>query len=452
MSQDRDGDEAGVTRQRAACQKLCAARGWVVADVFTDNDLSAAGKVRRPGFDQLVAAIQSGRIRAVVAYAMDRITRNARDAVTFLDAAQAAQVRVLLVNGGELDLATPMGQFAAEMSAGIAKLEIQTKSERQRLANRQRASQGKRTSAGRRAFGYDHRMNVVPDEARAVQDAYAAVLAGASLSSIAKDWRSRGFTTPQARRGDHRGQPGGWTGQVLSRTLRNPTYAALARYDGDLIPAVWPALVTEDVWRAAQAVLTDPSRRTSGGTRALLTGLAQCGVDGCGLTVHGGAGYASRRSYRTYRCRSMGHIHRKAEPIDDYVAAVAVARLSRPDARALMDDTKRPDVSGLRADADGLRRRIEALADDLDIDERTLARRDKALRTRLAGIEAQLADAGRVDLLGPLVGADDVEAAWNGLDIDRRRAVVDLLMTVRLLPPGRGVRDFDPATVDVQPK
>ena len=179
--------------------------------------------------------------------------------------------------------------------------------------------------------------------------------------------RRRDAATARLRLGRRRLSPG---------RCRKPTYAGLRSHRGRIVgPAAWPALVDEGIWRAAQAVLTDPSRRNPGGPRALLTGLALCGVEGCGLTVHSGGGNAAARSYRIYRCRSMTHVNRRAEPVEDFVEAVVVERLSRPDAVDLLTVNDRPDVAALHAEADQLRRRLDALADDLGIDELTLARR-----------------------------------------------------------------------------
>jgi hypothetical protein len=68
---------------------------------------------------------------------------------------------------------------------------------------------------------------------------------------------------------------------------------------------------------------------------------------------------------------------------------------------------------------------------------------------RLAVVEDQMADAGRVDVLGPLVAAEDAGDVWRGLSLDRRRAVVDALMVVRLHAIGQGVRTFRPDTVEI---
>lgn len=77
--------------------------------------------------------------------------------------------------------------------------------------------------------------------------------------------------------------------------------------------------------------------------------------------------------------------------------------------------------------------------------------RSAALRERLSAIENTLADAGRVSASAPLVVASDVTAAWAGMDLDVRREVVDTLMSVTVLSPGRGAhaRRFDPGTVKI---
>ncbi|KQQ27792.1 hypothetical protein ASF54_03265 [Frondihabitans sp. Leaf304] len=129
-----------------------------------------------------------------------------------------------------------------------------------------------------------------------------------------------------------------------------------------------------------------------------------------------------------------------------------VARLSQPDARELTQTTNQPDTERLKLEAVGLRERLDILA--LDFADGTLTSGQlrtatERLRSRLSAIEAELADAGRVDLLGPLVGADDVAASWAALTVPRKRAVIDALAIITLRPVGRGVRNFDPDTVGI---
>jgi site-specific DNA recombinase len=60
ISADLAGNELGVQRQRDDAVLLCAARGWEVAGVFTDNDISASNGKHRPGYTSLLVAPVSG--------------------------------------------------------------------------------------------------------------------------------------------------------------------------------------------------------------------------------------------------------------------------------------------------------------------------------------------------------------------------------------------------------
>jgi hypothetical protein len=166
----------------------------------------------------------------------------------------------------------------------------------------------------------------------------------------------------------------------------------------------------------------DEARRHRGDPRALLTGLAVCGV--CGATVHAG-GAKPARGYRIYRCSgSPGYISRKADPINEYVEAVALGQLARSDAAELLADRERPDLDATRDEAESVRRRLDGLADAYADGSVTLAQLQRAtatLRGRLVDIEAAMADAGRLDVLGPLVTAADVAAVLAELGTDQRR-------------------------------
>jgi DNA invertase Pin-like site-specific DNA recombinase len=59
ISED-DGTEQGVDRQLEDGRALAAARGWKVVAEFVDNDISALGGRRRPGYESLLDAVQAG--------------------------------------------------------------------------------------------------------------------------------------------------------------------------------------------------------------------------------------------------------------------------------------------------------------------------------------------------------------------------------------------------------
>jgi hypothetical protein len=65
----------------------------------------------------------------------------------------------------------------------------------------------------------------------------------------------------------------------------------------------------------------------------------------------------------------------------------------------------------------------------------------------MEAVEKKLATSTRSSLLSAFVDAADPVEVWARLDVDRRRAIVDHLFTIRLLPPGQGSWKFRPETV-----
>ena len=55
LSLDRDATGLGVARQEEECREYAAVRGWVVGEVYVDNDISATSGKRRPEFERLLA-------------------------------------------------------------------------------------------------------------------------------------------------------------------------------------------------------------------------------------------------------------------------------------------------------------------------------------------------------------------------------------------------------------
>jgi site-specific DNA recombinase len=444
-------DDEGIERQIERTTALATARGWQVADVFQDNDISAS-KPRGAGTAWGRMLAKARDLDVVIAVDLDRIVRSTRDLNTLIDHGLA-----LVTVDGEIDLASADGEFRASMLAAIARFEVRRKSERQRRANENRAAAGK-WIGGRRPFGYEaDGLTVRADEARAIKQGYHDVLNGLPLAAVARRWNAEGFTTGQQRqaRSGHAGEPSPWTGQNVRFVLTNPRYAGLVRYKGEIqpTPAEWPAIVDESTFRAVQSILSDPSRRKAGRSpMALLTGIAVCGVPGCNATAHTGG--TARKGVRAYRCSgSLGHYARMAEPVENFVERVVVARLSRPDARKLLRKQKEtPDASALHVGAVALRERLDALSvafADGEITASQLRAGTQRIQTRLEAVEAELADAGRTDVLGELVTAPDVQALWDGYTLERKRAVISTLMRVTLYPPGRGTRTFRPETVGI---
>lgn len=454
ISLDRSGEGAGVQRQTVDIRAAAELRGLDLVEMAVDNDISAAGKHVRPGFERVLTALDEGSVTVVMAWALDRLTRNRRDSLRLIEMCQRKGATIALVRGSDLDMSTPSGRLMADMLAAVARSEIEAKSDRQLRANLQAVENGQ-WRGGRRAFGFEADGRTIREaEAAAVRDAYEWILQGVSLAEIARRWNARGFTTPQGARGT--GAPISWGQSNLSRTVRNPRYAGLRTHKGAITgKAEWDALVDDETWYGAQAVLKAPGRRPNRGDKRLLTGVALCGV--CDVPVWAGGGATGRG---VYRCRaSQGHFSRMRGPVDEFVSKAVVARIlsrkhdpHRPVRRATKSVAT--GTGALMREADAARSRRAALIEEHLVQggtKYTEAEYEKAmdrLRTVIESAESRIvvADAGLAELRR-VMAADDVLAEWKGSSPDAQRRIIDKIVVVHLDPVGRGSRTLNPATI-----
>lgn len=213
--------------------------------------------------------------------------------------------------------------------------------------------------------------------------------------------------------------------------LLKPRNAGLRQHQGQVIgPANWPAIVPEEQWQAVVAILTDPARRTSSSdarVKWLGSGIYRCaGCERPSLRVS-----TAGQGIPCYRCPdergTTGHVVRVAGPLDAYIEAIIVERLSRPEAIGLLRPAApEVDLAALRATA--ARARLTEIAEMLGEQELTRAEaqiaRSRAM-ARLERAEAEIAAATASTPLAGIVEAPDPAAVWAELEIGRRRAVLD---------------------------
>ena len=456
ISADADGEGKGVARQEADARALCERRGWTVAKVYSDNDISAwSGKVR-PAYRTMLTDIESGLIDAVVAYHPDRLYRQVRDLLQFAELANKRNVMVETVTAGDLGLATASGRMQTTILGTLAQYESEHKSERIKRKLLENAAEG-RHHGGSRPYGWlNDRVTLDPLEAGVVQEAAAQVLNGESLKSIARGLNEAGYVTVTGR---------SWHDITVRDMLLRERNAGIRVHHGAPVgPGKWEPIFDLATLLSVKAVLLDPSRRTTPGRDGLvhlLTRLAVCGVCQGRIVVAKAKPYKGR-SMPIYRCR-VGHVSRVVTTADTYVRDVVLAFLARPDSKRLLAaETDTRKVLLAANDVEALRQRLDEAAAAYAAGVLTLGQLEivtKALRPQIAAAESAMIDPNRARILRPLLGPDPA-AAWVAMQPGQRRLAVGLLVdkvTIHRVPPGtrpvnRGITlDFS-ETVELRPE
>ncbi|MGI8680527.1 MAG: recombinase family protein [Mycobacteriales bacterium] len=442
ISDDRRGESLGVERQRQDCAALAAGRGWDVTATFTDNDVSAYSGRVRPAYVQLLDGLRAGLFDAVVAWHPDRLHRSPTELEEFISTVEAHRVKVETVQAGQWDLSSPSGRLVARQLGSVARYESEHKAERVRSALEQRAQMGR--PHGRRPYGWTRVGGgevVNPTEADVVVGIADRIIAGDSLRQITADLNAAGIPSPT-------GKP--WGKNMVRHVVSRERNAGLRVHRGAVIGAGdWPPILDRSRWEQVRAVLTDPRRKTSTSSTAvhLLSGIARCGV--CGGSIRAGL----NRAVPSYRCADHSCVSRNRADVDELVTRVVLERLARPDAAALLTPDRSGEVATARKEVAGLRARLDLAADayaDGDIDAQQLQRITAKLRPQLDAAEARGRAVDDAPLLTGLLGVDDVRAVWERLALTRRRAVVDLLLTVTIQRAAQGARSFDPTAVQIE--
>lgn len=443
ISLDSEGDEHGVTSQLQQCRAFAAERGWTVAGEYTDNDVSAYSGVERPQFEQLLKDMNAGRIRHLLIWHVDRLCRRVADLVRVIEAAKAGGVEIHSLKAGEIDLSNASGELMAHMLGAVAQFEARHLSERQVASQQDRARRGV-WRGGRAPYGYRLKSKGVleVDEAEAewLRMWARQLQAGETLFSLVK-------RTKQAVANEQDSPLRALALSSLKSRLLNPAVAGLVKYKGEIIgKGDWPAIIPAEEWFALHALLTDPSRRKNQGTARKWqgSGVYRCGKCGSTCRTKMARQKTAKRLYICYNdCVSVSR-----EDLDALVDTIIVGYFNKPENR--LQVAKKDEKSGRRvAELDESRRELTRRKEQLAamfmnglVDEGQLKAATLEFNEKLARIELDMSAARSASpLVDLLMSEEDVQARWEVMPADNRAEIIDMLMTVTVMPAQRGRRE-----------
>lgn len=450
ISEDKRDDELGIGRQEKDCHGLAERKGWPVADVYIDNDVSAASGERRPSYERLLEDIESGVIDAVITWELDRLHRRPIELEQFFEVCDRAGVRHLASVGGDVDLSTGDGLLVARVKGAVAAEEITKLRKRVRRKKLELADRGL-PAGGRRPFGFaPDAMTHVEEEAEAIRHAARRVLLGVQPGTIVNEWNRRGPATVSGTI---------WRTNALKRILISPRIVGLRQHQGQVHGvAAWQPILDRGTWEQVCAVLTDPGRRTSDDARSYLLsgGLSRCGHPECGGRLVGRPQRANRPAYNCVPSRGgCGHMSILAEPTEALVIEAVLLRADSPGlARALHGD-ERSDHGELNEVIRSADEKLSELASMWAADEITRAEWVTArqrIEARIDHARKQLAKRSRKDALLTFAGTPGaLRASWTDMDFSQRRAVLTAIIDRIVIGPAlHGRNRFDPGRIDVR--
>lgn len=328
-TEDQEREGTSLDSQREACLKKAVELGCEVPENFVVIETYSGLSLERPKLDQLRQLARDKEVDVVIAYTLDRLSRDPVHCIILQDELERNGVELILVT--ETIDTSDMGRLITHIKGFAAKLEAEKIRERTQRGIRERVKAGKMPS-GRRArlYGYtysDGVRHINESEPKIVKDMFRWLLEGETLNGITYRLRELGIPTPSRK--------SYWIRSTVYRILTNPAYMgktycyiqthteAKKHYrdvrksrktsiqtkpysEGILIEGATPAIIPESLFNQAQAILKRNKEKSSrnGKVQYLLRGHIYCAR--CGRKYWGYSrwhnGQPDKSNQRYYYC------------------------------------------------------------------------------------------------------------------------------------------------------
>jgi len=472
VSYDPSGREKSPNDQHAA-HKISAKREGFDLRGPSYRDIGSASRFAtkaRVNFERLIADLEADRFGAdvLMLWENSRGSRKEDEWIKLIDLAAKRNVMFWIdVRNRLMDPRDPHDRRDLVTAAADAALETGLLSVRVLRGVKASAEAG--LPAGPVPYGYKRvysqktgaflRQVKEPKEAAVVAELFKRMAAREKLFAIQRDFAERGI---EKRSG------GPFSHAHLRTMLLNASYMGIRVHDptrksghkvsptAKRYKAVWPRIVSPQTFRKVQEIISDksrftgpdPSTRSRGGARHLLSLIVRCGV--CGETLAATPVRTNPNEWR-YSCRSVRGCSRiEKDLLDKWVTDLMMAWLSDPGMYSKLSQASE-DASGrldeLEAKVAEIKEKRDILAagvaaEEIDLEFATPIQ--AAYKQRIATLLAEAETLKPSVLEGVLEPGPDVAKRWEALDLDQKRFVARRLLVreyvgeVRIKPIGRG--------------
>ena len=167
------------------------------AQVYEDEGFSGKN-MKRPSFQRMMNDVKKGKIKGIICYRLDRLTRNTKDCFEFVDSLKQHDTDFISIKE-QFDLTTPVGKLMFTLVASLAEMERETIADRIRDNLHELAKTG-RWLGGITPLGYQSQaseyckvdgktrktfhLEPIPDETRLVKTIFSKFLEVKSLTKL----------------------------------------------------------------------------------------------------------------------------------------------------------------------------------------------------------------------------------------------------------------------------
>ena len=429
------------------CRARLADLGLKEGKVLVDPGRSAWNpNVKREGWDELLDRLEKGISGGAIIFDLERLTRIPRDGERIIDL--AARGLLILDSESEYDLRTPNGKKAFRDAINAAAYYSDRLSTRTSRGKKLKAMAGE-PNGSLRPYGFEADLVTIrEDEAEIIREMTRRFLAGESQDVMVADLDARGVRTGYGKL---------WTQGNLRRILMRERNCGRIIYTDPATGVTsvvgrlpGKPIVTEEDFDRVLATYAARRRGRPNSPVYLCSGIAVCGMPGCGKPLHGRPvknmkpydDGSVRRQYwcGPYSSGGCAKVYVDQRDLDKAAEAVTIEILADPrhadaieaTARELESEASRLDLAIAEAESVA-----EALSDLLGRGDITLSRYDIAIRPldeRIAKLKAERAALGDASpQRPPRASREHWQRRWKNADQEERRALLKMALRGRRL-------------------
>lgn len=186
VSTENQIENYSIDEQIHRIKSYCNAKGWMLLKIYTDGGYSG-GNTNRPALQQMIKALRTNKVDAVVVYKLDRLSRSQKDTLTLIEDEFLSHDVDFVSISENFDTSTPFGRAMIGILSVFAQLEKDQITERLTMGRVARGKAGYYHGGSAPPFGYCYLDGeLVIDEYQSIQvrEIFDYFLAGKSINAI----------------------------------------------------------------------------------------------------------------------------------------------------------------------------------------------------------------------------------------------------------------------------